>query len=88
MRLLMQIRDAKREYLLLSLSDPEACRRIRKLISSGDRARAKDLALSEGNFGGIFPEKEINSIEADMIISDKCSHRDLTRRSAPQSYNV
>lgn len=78
MKLLLQIEERLQEYLLLEISDEGKVIKIKTLFNEGKSRRAKDLALSKGNFLGIYKEHEIADIDVELIISSSNLHRDLT----------
>ncbi|MFH1664665.1 MAG: hypothetical protein ABIA77_00760 [Candidatus Omnitrophota bacterium] len=71
MKVLMRIDRLNKEYVLLEISDKGAGCRIRKLVDKGHIGRSKDLALSEGDFLGVFTEEDINETEPDLIIPEE-----------------
>ena len=51
---------------------------ILNLIDKGNREEAKNVALSKGSFLGVFTEKQVGDIPADIIMSNQALRLDLT----------
>ncbi len=78
MKVLLEVRNSPVQRFLIDLAEQNFINEVKRLIGKGKYSRAMTTVFSKGKFLREVEEAELPWLDADLILTEKSAHYDLT----------
>jgi len=78
MKILLEVRNSPVQRFLIDLTGQNLINEVKRLIGKGKYSKAMTKVFSKGKFLKEVEESELPWLDADLILTEKSAHYDLT----------
>ena len=79
MKILITLQRRRTHRYLISLLTKSLISQLKALIAEQEYAKAMDLVYHGGLLEREIPEEELPSLQADLLLSDRCANWDIVK---------